>query len=103
NLAIVRVPHPYTQTVYNIYSGSDISERRYAAARIQHLAYIDVLTGLPNRSFSNSHFETLIVFARAVLQTLAVVFIDLDGFKDVNDELGHAAGDKVIIEQAQRL
>ena len=103
DLSIVRVPDPDNQTVYYIYSGSDISERRYAAARIQHLAYIDVLTGLPNRSFANAHFETLIVSARAVLQTLAVVFIDLDGFKEVNDELGHAAGDKVIIEQAQRL
>ncbi|HET7778642.1 MAG TPA: EAL domain-containing protein [Rudaea sp.] len=103
DLSIVRVPDPDNQTVYYIYSGSDISERRYAAARIQHLAYIDVLTGLPNRSFANAHFETLIVSARAVLQTLAVVFVDLDGFKEVNDELGHAAGDKVIIEQAQRL
>ena len=102
-LSIVRVPDPDNQTVYYIYSGSDISERRYAAARIQHLAYIDVLTGLPNRSFANAHFETLIVSARAVQQTLAVVFIDLDGFKEVNDALGHAAGDKLIIEQAQRL
>ena len=102
-LSIVRVPDERNDTLYYVYSGTDISERQYAAARIRHLAYIDVLTGLPNRSFANAHFDTLIVSSRAIQQTLAVVFLDLDGFKEVNDALGHSAGDRVIVEQARRL
>jgi len=101
--SIVRVIDPRNSSEFYIYSGSDISERRYAAARIQHLAYIDALTGLPNRSYANIHFEQLIIAARASRSNLSVVFFDLDGLKEVNDALGHGAGDKIIIEQGRRL
>ena len=101
--SIVRVNDPDNGREFYIYSGTDISERRYAAARIRHLAYVDGLTGLPNRSFANSHFEQLLVAARTERTPLAVVFFDLDGLKEVNDALGHRAGDKVIVEHAQRL
>ena len=101
--SIVRVIDPRNQTVYYIYSGTDISERQYAAARIRHLAYMDALTGLPNRSYANAHFEQMVAQARAERRKLAVVFFDLDGLKEVNDALGHGAGDRIIVEQAHRL
>src|SRR4029079_5244351 len=102
-VSIVRVIDPRKRTVYYIYSGSDISERQFAAARIRHLAYMDALTGLPNRSYANAHFEQKIAAARAAQQPLAIVFFDLDGLKEVNDALGHGAGDRIIVEQAHRL
>ena len=101
--SIVRVIDPRNSREFYIYSGSDISERKYAAARIQHLAYVDGLTGLPNRSYASAHFEQLLIAARTTRAPLAVVFLDLDGLKEVNDALGHSAGDKVIIEHARRL
>jgi diguanylate cyclase (GGDEF)-like protein/PAS domain S-box-containing protein len=101
--SIVRVIDPRNNREFYIYSGSDISERKYAAARIQHLAYVDGLTGLPNRSYASAHFEQLLIAARTTRNTLAVVFFDLDGLKEVNDALGHSAGDKVIVEHARRL
>jgi len=101
--SIVRVLDPRNNREFYIYSGSDISERKYAAARIQHLAYVDGLTGLPNRSYASAHFEQLLIAARTSGTPLAVVFFDLDGLKEVNDALGHSAGDKVIVEHARRL
>ncbi len=101
--SIVRVLDPRNNREFYIYSGSDISERKYAAARIQHLAYVDGLTGLPNRSYANAHFEQLLIVARTSRTPLAVVFFDLDGLKEVNDALGHSAGDRVIVEHARRL
>jgi diguanylate cyclase (GGDEF)-like protein/PAS domain S-box-containing protein len=102
-VSIVRVIDPRKRTVYYIYSGTDISERQFAAARIRHLAYMDALTGLPNRSYANAHFEQKIAAARAAQQPLAIVFFDLDGLKEINDALGHGAGDRIIVEQAHRL
>jgi diguanylate cyclase (GGDEF)-like protein len=81
----------------------DVSERKEAAARIAHLAYHDALTGLPNRAVFADHLARSV--DRAVEQTepLAVLCIDLDGFKAVNDVYGHPAGDELLIEVAHRL
>ena len=71
--------------------------------RIQYLATHDGLTGLPNRAMFNGLLEQSIKMARRNRQKCAVLFIDLDRFKVINDSLGHAAGDKLLIEVANRL
>jgi diguanylate cyclase (GGDEF)-like protein len=72
-------------------------------ARIQELAYTDPLTGLPNRRRLQAQVETAIWSARAGEDTLALLFVDLNGFKAVNDALGHAAGDELLQSVARTL
>ncbi len=81
----------------------DISERKEAAARIAHLAYHDSLTGLPNRAVFTEHLGRSVDKAAEQGAPLAVLCIDLDGFKTVNDLYGHPAGDELLIEVAHRL
>jgi diguanylate cyclase (GGDEF)-like protein len=73
------------------------------ALRIEYLAYHDGLTGLPNRSLFNKLLTQAISQAQRYHRTLAVAFIDLDRFKQINDTLGHEAGDQLLKEVADRL
>jgi diguanylate cyclase (GGDEF)-like protein len=70
---------------------------------LRHRATQDPLTGLPNRSSFRRHLENHLVPTRRTKHTLAVLFIDIDDFKVINDSLGHAAGDAVLVEVAERL
>lgn len=72
-------------------------------ARIEELAYTDPLTGLPNRRRLAEQVETALWSARARDEAVAVLFVDLVGFKGVNDRLGHAAGDELLVAVAERL
>ncbi len=74
-----------------------------ALARIQELAWTDPLTGLPNRRRLAEQVESAVWEARARGDALGLLFVDLDGFKEVNDRLGHAAGDELLQVVAQRL
>jgi diguanylate cyclase (GGDEF)-like protein len=74
-----------------------------AERRIVRLAYFDTLTGLPNREQSNSRLVSAIVSATERKRTLAVLYLDLDNFKRVNDTLGHAVGDELLCLVATRL
>jgi len=84
-------------------SGSDITERLKTEAEVAHLAYHDQLTGLPNRTLLDEHLE--IGLARAARENgeLALLYLDLDNFKMVNDSLGHAAGDQLLEMVAERM
>jgi diguanylate cyclase (GGDEF)-like protein len=77
--------------------------RRQAEERVRHLAHYDELTGLPNRSMFNEQLARALTLARRYSKPLAVLFIDLDRFKIINDTLGHDAGDRVLTEIAERL
>ena len=81
----------------------DITERKYSEERIQYLANFDALTGLPNRNLLADHLQYAISLAKRSNGQLAVMFIDLDRFKDINDTLGHSVGDAFLIEVGARL
>ena len=81
----------------------DITPTKEAEIRMHHLAHHDVLTGLPNRAMFEEHLEFAVARARRQGTAVAVLFTDLDGFKAVNDELGHAAGDDMLKEIAVRM
>jgi len=81
----------------------DISARRRAEERIRHLAQHDPLTGLPNRFLFGDRLDAAIARAGRHQDRLAVVFIDLNDFKPINDDFGHAAGDQALVALAERL
>jgi len=83
--------------------GKDISERKQDEERIHFLANHDALTSLPNRAMFNDVLNLAIQNARRYNRNFAVLFIDLDRFKNINDTLGHEAGDRLLQEMGARL
>ncbi len=81
----------------------DISRRMEREARIQHLAYYDPLTGLPNRALLNDRLQQAVAEADRHQRQVGVMLLDLDRFKDINDSLGHDAGDQLLKSVAERL
>jgi diguanylate cyclase (GGDEF)-like protein len=81
----------------------DITEKKRADERIIQLAHFDQLTGLPNRSQLQARFEFARQLAQRSGENLALMFLDLDHFKNVNDTLGHSVGDRLLVDVAQRL
>jgi diguanylate cyclase (GGDEF)-like protein/PAS domain S-box-containing protein len=81
----------------------DITERKAVEEKIRQLAYYDTLTGLPNRILFQDYFNHAVSFAKRTKTLIAILFVDLDRFKQINDTLGHAIGDKVLKEVAIRL
>jgi diguanylate cyclase (GGDEF)-like protein/PAS domain S-box-containing protein len=77
--------------------------RHEAKAHIAQLAYYDTLTGLPNRTLFGNEIDQCIASAAVERRRMALLFLDIDNFKDVNDTLGHSAGDALLIEIAKRL
>jgi len=86
-----------------ISSGKDITERMQAEERLHHLAYHDILTDLPNRVLLVERISNAIKQSRGVEQRCAVLFIDLDRFKNINDTLGHGIGDLLLQAIPERL
>ncbi len=81
----------------------DVTERKLAEERIEHLAHFDVLTGLPNRVQLDDSARHAILKAQCEGRQLAVMFLDVDRFKDINDSLGHSIGDALLVRLARRL
>jgi diguanylate cyclase (GGDEF)-like protein/PAS domain S-box-containing protein len=81
----------------------DITARKLAEERVQYLAYYDALTGLPNRTLLQDRLAKALAAARRQKYKVALLFLDLDRFKDINDSLGHSVGDLLLQAVAERL
>jgi diguanylate cyclase (GGDEF)-like protein/PAS domain S-box-containing protein len=101
--AISAIRDERNEVLFYLSSFTDISERKQAEERIEHLAHHDLLTGLLNRFSMESHIDQAISIAHREKQKLAILFIDLDRFKNINDSLGHHAGDELLLKVAKRL
>jgi diguanylate cyclase (GGDEF)-like protein/PAS domain S-box-containing protein len=81
----------------------DITDRRQAEEQIRHLAFHDALTGLPNRLLFGDRLQMAINRARRYRHRVAILFVDIDRFKVINDSLGHTRGDRLLQDVAERL
>lgn len=88
---------------YLIKTHEDVTDRRQTESRMAHMAYHDGLTDLPNRAAFLQALTQMIEACEGTGEEFAVLCVDLDGLKEVNDVFGHALGDKLLIEVAQRL
>ncbi|MFI4869139.1 MAG: putative bifunctional diguanylate cyclase/phosphodiesterase [Steroidobacterales bacterium] len=101
NISVVKDDHG--RTTHYVSVMSDISPLKRAEERLSHLAHHDALTNLPNRLTFSSHLEQALERAKRHQQKLALLLLDLDRFKNVNDTLGHDAGDQLLQIVATRL
>lgn len=95
------VDNPHIRGV--VFNSRDVTDRKAIQQRIQHLAYHDNLTGLPNRGLLQDRLAHSIARADRSGRKVAVLFIDLDNFKNINDTLGHDVGDELLRQVSQRL
>ncbi len=86
-----------------VYLIMDVTRRKRAEEQLHQQAMSDELTGLPNRRFFNESMSAATAMARDRQSSLAVLYVDLDGFKVVNETMGHAAGDEILVQTAARL
>lgn len=102
-LSLSMVPDPDSGTLHRIGSLVDITQLQDAEERLEHLAHFDQLTGLPNRTMFHKRISRMLAAATRTNQRVAMLFLDLDGFKDVNESLGHEQGDELLKTMARRL
>ncbi|GMU43303.1 MAG: diguanylate cyclase [Xanthomonadales bacterium] len=103
SVSITRIDDSDGEPLHYVSVFSDITSRKFAETEIQRLAHYDALTGLPNRALLTDRAQQALSLARRSQSTLALMFLDLDHFKHVNDSFGHRIGDLLLIAAAQRL
>jgi diguanylate cyclase (GGDEF)-like protein/PAS domain S-box-containing protein len=103
DLYIAPVPNENGKITHFIGVLNDISEQRRYETELAYNASHDVLTGLPNRSLLEDRLKQGCQISQRYSRSLAVMFIDLDGFKPINDSMGHGVGDQILIEVARRM
>jgi diguanylate cyclase len=96
-------PMPYDGRHVHVVAVRDVTERKRSEERIQFLAHHDALTRLPNRVLFRDRLERALARANRSGETLAVLSLDLDRFKEINDCLGHPTGDDLLVAVAERL
>lgn len=102
-LSIVAVSEASGRVTRYVGLFSDITERKREEDHIRHLAHFDALTGLPNRILFGDRLRRMLAMQERRGGRMALLYLDLDRFKIVNDQYGHAFGDKVLIEAARRM
>jgi len=102
-LTITAIKDPAGRTTHYVGVFHDITDTKRNEEKITHQAYHDALTGLPNRLLFNDRLTMAMAHANREGQGLAVLFLDLDHFKNINDSLGHAVGDLLLQQVAERL
>jgi len=102
-LTISSVRNALGQTERYVAIFSDLTQQKENERRLAHVAHFDALTGLPNRVLLTDRLKQAMAMARRSAQPLAVAFVDLDGFKAINDAHGEALGDQVLVSVAARL
>ena len=102
-LSIHRVHNEQGQLTHHVGTFYDISERKAAEEHVQHMAHYDWLTDLPNRTLITDRLKQNLIKAKRGNVRMALMFLDLDRFKPINDTLGHAIGDLLLKEAAKRL
>jgi len=101
-LSIAAVKDENGETTHYVGMFSDITEIKTAESKLTHLATHDLLTGLPNRALLEDRLTAVLARSRRHGGAAALLLFDLDHFKEVNDTLGHPAGDRLLVEIAQR-
>ena len=102
-LQISTVKNDVGEVTHHVATISDITDLKQTQERLERLANFDPLTGLPNRTLLLDRLQQAIAGARRHKRLLGVCFLDLDGFKPINDTYGHKAGDIVLVELSRRL
>lgn len=102
-LTISRMNNVDSEPIHYISTFSDISQRKADEERIEWMAHFDHLTGLPNRALLDDRVAQAISMAQRRGESIALLFMDLDNFKHINDSLGHDIGDEVLVGTARRM
>lgn len=102
-LSVTELRNEFEQLTGYLVMAHDVTQRREAETQVQHMALHDALTALPNRNMLQEQLKVCLGHAEREGLTMAMMFIDLDRFKKINDSLGHHIGDNVLIEVARRL